>query len=172
MLHILPLQLTLGKDKEVCYNKAMEYIDLRKISTEEAKQIGRQVVRLKKMGKRGKEIEEIVGVGQNRISEIWSAYQKEGEASFERKKTGRKEGSGMILSPDEQIGIRGVIVETRPEEHGIPGYLWTLKKVCELVRKEYKKQMSVECASDYMRRWGLSSQRPVKRARKQDPKRV
>lgn len=150
----------------------MEYIDLRKVSTEEAKQKRRQVVRLKQMGKNGKEIEEIVGVRQNRISEIWSAYQKEGEASLVRKKTGRKEGSGMILSPDEQTEIRGIIVETRPAEHGIPGYLWTLKKVCELVSKEYKKQISVECASDYMRRWGLSCQRPVKRARKQDPKRV
>ena len=156
----------------MCYNKVMEYIDLRKISTEEAKQIRRQVVRLKKMGKKGREIEEIVGVRQNRISEIWSAYQKEGEASFVRKKTGRKEGSGMILSPDEQTEIRGIIVETRPEEHGIPGCLWTLKKLCELVRKEYRKRISVECASDYMRRWGFSCQRPVKRARKQDSKRV
>ena len=32
--------------------------------------------------------------------------------------------------------------------------------------------MSDGCASDYMRRWGLSCQRPVKRARKQDAKRV
>ena len=67
---ILHLQSTLGKHKEMWYNKAMEYIDLMKISTEEAKQKRRQVVRLKKMGKSGREIEEIVGVRQNRISEI------------------------------------------------------------------------------------------------------
>ena len=48
----------------------MEYIDLRKVGVDGLKQIRRQVVRLKKMGKSGKEIEEITGVRQNRISEI------------------------------------------------------------------------------------------------------
>ena len=32
--------------------------------------------------------------------------------------------------------------------------------------------MSDGCASDYMRRWGLSSQRPVKRARKQNAEQI
>ena len=47
----------------------MDYIDLRKVGVDGLKQIRRQVVRLKKMGKSGKEIEEITGVRQNRISE-------------------------------------------------------------------------------------------------------
>ena len=48
----------------------MEYIDLRKLSGGELKQVRSQVVRLKEMGKTGKEIEEITGVRQNRASEI------------------------------------------------------------------------------------------------------
>ena len=32
--------------------------------------------------------------------------------------------------------------------------------------------MTDGCASDYMRRWGLSCRRPVRRARKQDTERV
>ncbi len=55
----------------------MEYIDLRKVGSEGLKQIRSQVVRLKKMGKGGREIEELTGVRQNRISEIWTAYQRE-----------------------------------------------------------------------------------------------
>lgn len=145
---------------------------MRKVNREEAKQIRRQVVRLKEMGRSGKEIEEIVGVRESRTSAIWTAYQREGEESLTRKKNGRKAGSGMILSPEEQEEIRKIIVETRPEEHQIPGALWTLNKVCEVVRKRYKKRISDGCVSDYMRRWGLTCQRPVKRARKQDPKRV
>ena len=64
----------------------MDYIDLRKVGVDGLKQIRRQVVRLKKMGKSGKEIEEITGVRQNRISEIWTAYQRKGEKSLTRKK--------------------------------------------------------------------------------------
>lgn len=47
----------------------MEYIDLRKVGIDGLKQIRRQIVRLKEMGRSGKEIEEITGVRQNQISE-------------------------------------------------------------------------------------------------------
>lgn len=150
----------------------MEYIDLRKLSVGELKQVRSQVVRLKKMGKSGKEIEEITGVRQNRASEIWTAYQRKGEQAFERKPGGGVKGQGRRLTPEEEEAIRETIIHRVPEEFGLPGHLWTLKKVCEYVRKTYGKKMSDGCASDYMRRWGLTSQRPVKRARKQDPTRV
>lgn len=66
----------------------MEYNDLRKTNKGEHKQVRRQVVRLKKMGKTGKEKEELTGVGQNRVSEIWTAYQRKGDSSLEPKKRG------------------------------------------------------------------------------------
>ena len=150
----------------------MEYIDLRKLSSGELKQVRRQVVRLKEMGKTGKEIEEITGVRHNRVSEIWTAYQRQGEAALEVNKGGRSEGDGRILRPEEEGEIREIIVSRKPDELGLPGQLWTLKKVCEYVRKTYGKKMSDGCASDYMRRWGLSCQRPVRRARKQNAEQV
>ena len=150
----------------------MEYIDLRKLSSGELKQVRSQVVRLKKLGKTGKEIEELTGVRQNRASEIWTAYQRSGEAALEVNKGGRLEGEGRILVPEEESEIQQTIIKRRPDEVGLPGQLWTLKKVCEYVRKKYGKKMSDGCASDYMRRWGLSSQRPVKRARKQNAEQI
>ena len=145
---------------------------MQKLSSGELKQIRRQVVRLKEMGKTGKEIEELTGVRQNRASEIWTAYQRRGEAALEVNKGGRPEGAGRILLPEEEAATRETIVKRQPQEFGLPGSLWTLKKVCEYVWKTYRKKMTDGCASDYMRRWGLSCQRPVKRARKQDAQRV
>ena len=75
----------------------MEYIDLRKVGREGRKEIRRQIVRLKKLGKTGKEIEELTGVRQNRASEIWTAYQREGEISL-GEKYGRKAGRHMVLT--------------------------------------------------------------------------
>ena len=86
---------------------------MRKVGKEGLKQIRSQVVRLKKQGRRGKEIEEVVGVRQNRIMEIWTAYQREGEASFERKKHGRKPGAHMLLEAWEQEESRRIVVEKR-----------------------------------------------------------
>ena len=152
--------------------ESMEYIDLRKLNKGELKQVRRQVVRPKKMGKTGKEIEELTGVRQNRASEIWTAYQREGDSSLEPKKRGFSKGTHLLLTPEDQAEIREMIMTRRPEELGIPGSLWTLKKVCAYVWKKYRKKISDGSVSDYMRRWGLTCQRPIKRARKQDPSRI
>ena len=150
----------------------MEYIDLRKVGREGLKQIRSQVVRLKEMGKSGKEISELTGVRQNRISEIWTAYQRKGEASLERKKYGRKPGSHMLLETREQEEIQETIVGKTPEDFGIPGKLWTLGRTRQYIKKQYNKEVSERRLSDYMKRWGLSCQRPVKRARKQELTRI
>jgi protein subunit release factor A len=129
--------------------ESKEYIDLRKLNRGELKQIRRQVVRLKKMGKTGKEIEELTGVQQNRASEIWTAYQREGERSMESKKRGFQKGTHLLLAPEEQAEMRETIITRRPEEFGIPGSLWTLKKVCAYVWKRYRKKISDGSVSDY-----------------------
>ena len=148
----------------------MEYIDLRKVGRDGLKEIRRQVVRLKKMGKTGKEIEELTGVRQNRASEIWTAYQREGDSSLERKKYGRKPGSGRVLTDEEQEKIRKAVEEKIPEDFGISGKLWTLGRTREYIEKEFQKRVNERTLSDYMKRWGMSCQRPAKRARKQNPK--
>ncbi len=147
----------------------MEYIDLRKTGREGLKEIRRQVVRLKKLGKTGKEIEELTGVRQNRASEIWRAYQREGEATLERKKYGRKPGTHMVLTPEEQLDVRKAVEEKRPEDFGITGKLWTLGRTREYIEKRWGKVVNKRTLSDYMNRWGMSCRRPAKRARKQNP---
>ena len=147
----------------------MEYIDLRKVGREGLKEIRRQVVRLKEMGKTGKEIEELTGVRQNRASEIWTACQREGSAFLERKKYGRKPGSHMVLSAEEQENIRKIIVEKTPEDFEIAGRLWTLGRTRQYIQKQFRKTVNERTLSDYMKRWGMSCQRPAKRARKQNP---
>ena len=149
--------------------ESMEYIDLRKVGREGLKEIRRQVVRLKKLGKTGKEIEELTGVRQNRASEIWTAYQREGEASLARKKYGRKPGSHMVLTEEEQEKIRKTVAEKTPEDFGITGKLWTLGRTRQYIQKKFHKVVNERTLSDYMKRWGMSCQRPAKRARKQNP---
>ena len=150
----------------------MEYIDLRKVGREGLKEIRREVVRLKEMGKTGKEIEELTGVRQNRASEIWTAYQRDGETSLERKKYGRKPGSCMVLTAEEQENIRKTIEEQTPEDFGITGRLWTLGRTRQYIQKQFRKVINERTLCDYMKRWGMSCQRPVKRARKQNAKGV
>ena len=75
---------------------------------------------------------------------------------MELKKRGFQKGTHLLLAPDEQAEIRETIITRRPEEFGIPGSLWTLKKVCAYVWKRYRKKILDGSVSDYMRRWGLT----------------
>ena len=120
-----------------------EYIDLRRVGREGLAQIRRQVVRLKKMGRSGREIEEIVGIRQNRISEIWSAYQQLGEASFLAKSAARP-GKPALL----------------PQELGLRGQVWTQGQAAEFVRRTYRIELAPRTMSAYLARWRAQSRRP------------
>jgi len=76
----------------------------------------------------------------------------------------------MVLAEEEQRGIRKAVEEKKPEDFGITGKLWTLRWMREYIEKQYQKTVNGRALSDYIKRWGMSCQRPAKRARKQDPK--
>lgn len=156
----------------MCYTKTMEYVNLKELSADALTQVRKQVVRLKELGKTGREIEGIVQIRQNRISEIWTAYKREGKSALRPAKKGRKKNSGMLLSDVEQKAIRQTIISKVPEQLRLAGYLWTLAKICKYIKDTYNKKVSLRSISNYMKRWGLTCQRPTKRAIGQDIERI
>ncbi len=80
---LLPPYKRLGIEGKECHNRSYGICRFEESRKKGLKQIRSQVVRLKKMGKSRKEIEELVGVRQNRIREIWTAYLREGEKSLD-----------------------------------------------------------------------------------------
>ena len=136
----------------------MKHISFRELSGQEVKQIRQQVVRLKEMGKTGKEIEELTGVCQTRVSEIRKAYQCSGEAALAVK----KRGGQRILFPEEEAQTRETIINRQPKEFGLPGDQWTMSNVRKYVWNTYKKSLTDRCALDYIHRWGVSYQQTAK----------
>ena len=76
----------------------------------------------------------------------------------------------MVLTEEEQRNIRKAVEEKIPEDFGIIGKLWTLGRTREYIEKQFDKTIHERTLSDYMKRWGMSCQRPAKRARKQNAK--
>jgi len=147
---------------------------LRRLNDDELYAVRKQVVRLKLQGKKGSEIEELVGVYQTRISQIWKLYQERGEklSALRPRKSGRKAKSNMLLTAEEQKEIRAVLISKTPDQLKFAGFLWTLAKISAYIKKKYGKAVSVRCVSNYMKRWGLTCQRPTKRAYGQDIARI
>ena len=150
----------------------MEKLDFRKMTDGEQYTVKKLVVRLKKLGKGRAEIEELTGVNQSAVSRIWQNYLKGGLVGIKPQKRGRKKGNNFLLSRTQELEIRQTIISKTPNQLKMAGFLWTLAKISQYIWDAYHKKVSVRCLSNYMRRWGLTCQRPTKRAYGQDIARI
>ncbi len=150
----------------------MEKIDFRKLNDSEQYAIKKQVVHLKELGKSRVEIEELTGVNQSAVSRIWQNFLKDGLAGIKPQKRGRKKGKNFLLSSDQEREIRQTIISKAPNQLKMAGFLWTLSKISQYIWDTYRKKVSIRSLSNYMRRWGLTCQRPTKRACGQDIARI
>jgi len=150
----------------------MDRIDLRKLNADEMFAVKKQVVRLKKLEKSGAEIEELTGVSECAVSRIWQIYLKEGNAGIKPKKTGRKYGGGRKLSAEQEREIRRTIIDKTPDQLKFGGMLWTRQSISDYIYRAFKVRLALNSISIYLERWGLTCQRPTKRAYSQDDVRV
>ena len=130
--------------------------------------IRKQVVRMKKKGLKAREIEALTGVRANRISEIWTRYKKQGAKSIRPEVSGRKPGSGRLLTPGQEREIRGIIIDKTPEQMKLSFVLWTRQAISDLVERKYRINLSLRTVTNYLNRWGFTCQRPTKKAYSQD----
>lgn len=145
---------------------------MRKLNNDELKMIWEQVIRHKKKGLTGKEIEELTGVRENQVSKIWMRYQKGGAQALKPKTSGRKSGERKLLSKDQEREIRNIIIDNTPDQLKMSYMLWTRQAISELLKQKYNIELSLRCVTNYLKAWGFTCQRPTKRAYSQDNMRV
>ncbi|WP_457810777.1 IS630 family transposase [Streptomyces microflavus] len=82
---------------------------------------------------------------------------------------GKPVGVHQVLGEAEQAAVRQAVLDHRPCDVGLSGRLWTRRLVGELIAKLYRVRLTEVGVGKYLKRWGLSFQRPDKRAVEQDP---
>jgi transposase len=68
--------------------------------------------------------------------------------------------------------VRGLIVDKTPEQLKLPGFLWDRENVRGLIRRLFGVSLALQNISVYLRKWGMSPQRPIKRSYKQSPEQI
>jgi hypothetical protein len=81
-------------------------------------------------------------------------------------------GSGRVLSPEQEDEIRRVVVESTPSEQHLPSGTWTRQAIAELIERRLGVELTLQGVGKYLRRWGLTPQKPARQAREQDPEEV
>jgi len=112
------------------------------------------------------------GVSSNTMSQWVSLYREQGESGLTVQPQGRPEGSGRALSDEQGQEIRQLVVDSMPCDHDIASATWTRQAVSELIAKRMGVDMTLQGVGQYLRRWGLTPQKPARQAREQDPEEV
>ena len=150
----------------------MENIDARKLPASAVEEKRRQAVKLRKKGMTRAQIGEIVGVHADTVGRWLKAYESQGAKALKLKVRGRREGSGRRLDPDQERKIRNLLLDKTPDQLKMPYALWTRESVKELVKEQLGIVLPIRTVGHYLKRWGMTPQKPVKQAYEQQPARV
>jgi len=150
----------------------MKKIDARKLPTEAQQQIRNQSIRLKKAGRTYKEISDITGVQLTTVCQWYKAYKRGGATAIKIKKRGRPKGSCRTLSTEQEKEVQKTIRDKCPDQLKFPFALWTRIAVQQLIKHLWSIDMPIRTVGEYLKRWGYTPQKPLRRAYKQNPKAV
>jgi len=109
------------------------------------------------------EIGDIVGIHADTIGR-WLKLDK-GRLGYAT--PGRKPGSGRRLDAEQEQRIKAVLIDKTPDQLKMPYALWTREAVRELIRDRYGIELPIRTVGDYLKRWGMTPQKPQKRAYEQ-----
>jgi transposase len=145
--------------------------DTRKLSRSAAEAIRKQVVRaVIGQGMSQKGAAQIFGVTPESVCLWMKAYRTGGEKALCNKPLGRPKG--QKLTEAQAAGIRKSIVGRCPDQLRLPGFLWTRDLVGAMIDRRHGITLSRWTVGRYLKSWGLTVQKPMRRAMERNPAQV
>jgi transposase len=138
--------------------------DFRKLKPAAQVEARRNAVAMVKSGMKRIEVADIIGVNRRFVGEWVAAEAALGPVALDSKKRGRRPGEQKALTPDEEKKICQLIADKCPDQLKLPFALWTREAVALLIERKTTKRLSIQVVGDYLASWGMSPQRPMRRA--------
>ncbi|KPI00649.1 Winged helix-turn helix domain containing protein [Actinobacteria bacterium OK074] len=123
----------------------------------------------------GRDREDVAAVFQVSLKAVdkwWAKWLAGGREALVTQPRGRRVGEHQVLNEVEQQAVRQAVLDHRPCDVGLAGQLWTRAGVGNLIAKLYRVRLTEQGVGKYLRRWGLTFQRPDKRAVEQNAEAV
>lgn len=122
--------------------------------------------------KRGtqKQAAAIFSVTERSVNKTWNKYKTEGKRSLASKKRGVK--GGMKIKGEQAAEVRKLIKDKMPDQLKLPFGLWTREAVQQLIERRYGIALSVKQVGRYLKSWGYTPQKPIRKAFEQKPEQV
>lgn len=118
------------------------------------------------------QVAQTLGVSRPNVTRWWGLYQQGGGIALHAKRRGRRTGQQRRLHLEQERQTRRWIQDKTPEQLKMPFALWTRKAVAELIETRCGITLPVRTMGEYLKRWGFTPQKPLKRAYEQNPKAI
>jgi transposase len=146
--------------------------DARRLSKEQQIEARRRAMILEGKNWHDRDIADAVGVNERTVRQ-WKQHQREhGAKSLLSDERGRSVGEGRKLSAQQEKEVRKLIADKLPEQLKLPFALWTRKAVAQLLETRFAIRLPVRTMGEYLKRWGFTPQKPIKKAYEQNPRKV
>ena len=148
--------------------------DTRKITGDALLERRKQVIRLYRSGdyKSIAQIARAVGVVRDTDVKWIGLWESGGYSLLKPKTRGRSKGNCRNLTKEQEKDIRKSITDTCPDQLKLPFALWTRKAIKMLIMERFGLEMPIRTVGEYLKRWGFTPQKPIRRAYERDEKKV
>ena len=110
-----------------------------------------------------------VGVHRQTVNVWCRRYRERGEEGvLDGRRVSPRRGKGR-LTGDEARQVRGCTADGTPDQLELPSALWTSRAVRELTERRFGKRLGLSTVQLYLRRWGMTPQKPLTRAKERQP---
>jgi len=155
----------------VCGSVSGVVRDARSLPSEAQVELRRTAVRLVGEGRSRTEVSGLLGVTRETVGRWVKAHRAGGDRALDARRRGRR-GGHTKLSEAQQQKIAQLIVGHNPDQLKLPGFLWTRALVRDLIRQRFGVEVGEDTAGRYLRAWGMSPHKPMRRAYEQSDEAV
>lgn len=148
----------------------MQKKDFRQCSPEAQQEVRMKAVRAIVAGAPRKEVAALFGVTEQSLCAWMKRYRQGGERALASGKRGRPRQKS--LKPWQCAQVVKAVCERTPDQLNMPFYLWTREAVGELIHRRFGVKLSRWTVGRYLASWGMTPQKPVRRAYERDDKAV
>ena len=106
----------------------------------------------------------IAGVHVRTVQAWLRVARAQGAGALTEKRRGRPYGACRKLTLAQEVWVRQRIVGSVPEQLSLRFALWNRRAIQALIELQSGVQLSDRLVGKYLKRWGYTAQRPVKKA--------
>jgi transposase len=148
----------------------MQRMDARRLSPDAQEDLRRRVVfAVREDGMSPAQAARTFGVCRQSVAAWVVRVESDGVRALAAQKRGPKPGGGRV---GDRATERAVVRSIRggcPDQMLLPFALWSRAAVIALIRKRTGRLVSLSTAGRYLKRWGMTPQKPMRRAYERDP---